>query len=496
MFKLIYALLITVLASSSAWGACTGGGTSCTKSGTTYTCTDASYGCINDAVTAADAEDTINVTATGSVEWASKLTITKGINLIGPGKANLTITNTYDCSHDGSMIVYTPGTPANNDPFRLSGFTLNGGAKCSILNLNNAASYTDGTMQTKVRVDNNTFAGVYRVGSTRDQAIAVTGMYGVIDNNLFDTIDYPIRFSSGPTSPGTRWQNLTGVQFGAANNNMYLEKNTFTGVGANTGALVDCQAENRYIFRYNTITIAGQVNPLFDMHGNNGIAPDYIQSCFGGEIYGNQVNAGDLAIKFIQQRGGHALVFFNNTDTTYAGTWPVYSQVKQEYGDSLTGHACADESGNYCTTDGEYQHVHDSYYWNNRKGLTTLDGNGTGAIDIQSTFSGSPPPAEGTPVAGVNHLGPATTPAASCGASRPGTCAVGASYWETSQDNCSDLTGYVGTEATPIEGTLYKCTSENTWTAYFTPYTYPHPLRGEAIASTISGMTASGVNIQ
>jgi len=29
---------------------------------------------------------------------------------------------------------------------------------------------------------------------------------------------------------------------------------------------------------------------------------------------------------------------------------------------------------------------------------------------------------------------------------------------------------------TPISGTLYKCTATNTWTAYYTPYAYPHPL--------------------
>ena len=61
---------------------------------------------------------------------------------------------------------------------------------------------------------------------------------------------------------------------------------------------------------------------------------------------------------------------------------------------------------------------------------------------------------------------------------RPATCTVGTAYWATNQ-SCSDLTGMVGPNpATPISGTLYKCTATNTWTAYYTPYTYPHPLRG------------------
>jgi hypothetical protein len=66
-----------------------------------------------------------------------------------------------------------------------------------------------------------------------------------------------------------------------------------------------------------------------------------------------------------------------------------------------------------------------------------------------------------------------------CGplANRPATCTTGVGYWVTNQ-SCSDLIGLVGANpAQPIAGTLYKCTSTNNWTAYYTPYTYPHPLR-------------------
>ena len=47
--------------------------------------------------------------------------------------------------------------------------------------------------------------------------------------------------------------------------------------------------------------------------------------------------------------------------------------------------------------------------------------------------------------------------------SLPATCTLGVGYWATDTR------------------TLFKCTAPDTWEAYYTPYTYPHPLRGEAI---------------
>ena len=83
------------------------------------------------------------------------------------------------------------------------------------------------------------------------------------------------------------------------------------------------------------------------------------------------------------------------------------------------------------------------------------------------------------PLLGRDVFSDASTPGVSCGKTEnlPATCTVGQGYWATTQ-SCSDLTGMVGVNpATPISGTLYKCTSTNTWTEFYTPYTYPHPLR-------------------
>ena len=78
----------------------------------------------------------------------------------------------------------------------------------------------------------------------------------------------------------------------------------------------------------------------------------------------------------------------------------------------------------------------------------------------QAAQSSPTAPFDGTNTAGIGH---------GTLANRPTTCATGVGYWATDQGNWNH-SGSGG------QGQLYVCTATNTWTSYYTPYTYPHPL--------------------
>jgi hypothetical protein len=80
----------------------------------------------------------------------------------------------------------------------------------------------------------------------------------------------------------------------------------------------------------------------------------------------------------------------------------------------------------------------------------------------QATQSSSTSPFNGTTTIGMGH---------GTLANQPATCTTGVGYWATDQGNWNQ-SGSGG------QGELFLCTATNTWTLYYTPYTYPHPLTG------------------
>ena len=458
MQLIIRTIIILLLLQSSAWAGYSG------SSPTWATTPD--YASVSDCVAAASSGDTIQVTAgDGSEAWPSQLTINKAVSIVGPGASNLTITSGYtgtgnriDASY--YLIVYQPSSP-NDTLFRISGFAFDMNWNSGFIALINSST----TPATKTRIDNNTILNA-------DQSICLKGhFYGVVDHNIITQESRAELTISNYGTNSTTWDNFT-FSYGSANN-MYYEDNIITFQNC-----IDHGLGGRSCFRYNTWIFSHSslgAYPWIDAHGNMGTGGNY--STMGFEFYGNKLTSThNLGVGMIDQRGGKALVFYNDVVSSGA----ISTKVREEIGDSYNP-----------TTSAQPQHVSDTYFWINKKNNST-EISPSIASNVCASYVNQITPICPTieDVYSVNdndelHKYTASfngTSGMGCGslANRPETCTTGVAYWATNQ-SCADLTGMVGQNpTTPISGTLYKCTAPNTWEEYYAPYIYPHPLSGNA----------------
>jgi hypothetical protein len=408
---------------------------------------------VQTAINLSESGDVVFVPA-GTCTWNNTLTITKGISLQGADAENTLIEggitplqpgNTYN--EGNFLIVYRADTSSYaNEPFRLTGFTFDMKNRSSgiMLNGNNIA-----VPVRSVRIDHNIIKQATMSGGSA-RGIIISGIvYGVIDHNNFSFADIG---SYGNNQES--WGNLVFAY--GSEDNIYYEDNFFI-----DDSFHSCGQGGRYVSRYNDYTYIGTngLFPWYDAHGNQ---PGGIYATMGVEIYGNRLNATSISpgneVMAFAHRGGKAL-FFNNQIT--GPTTIPYSIAREEFNDSISP-----------TTNIQPQHVSDSYYWNNRKGAAhfnvrisnydNMEYNLTENVDFfayNASFNG--------------------TYGVGCGTltSRPATCTLGVGYWATDQSCLTLETANVGVHpSSPISGTLYKCTAPNIWNAYYTPYTYPHPL--------------------
>lgn len=282
------------------------------------------------------------------------------------------------------------------------------------------------------------------------------------------------------------WDDRT-FEFGTTNS-FYIEDNLYIGEWGIAGA----GWGGRYVARYNHQVLAGanSLFPWFDIHGNQGGG---VYAARGAEIYGNTLNAATVpfgnGVKAFHHRGAKALIFGNRIvgpdgDAIFEDASNTAIHLQEEYTDSIspTDAGASDP-----------QHVNGSYYWNNRNGATNgslmllrvqNDGTSTDTIDVNVDYWLHTTSFNGTVGMGTGTL-----------AARPATATTGVGYWATDQATTSVPAVSSGIEPTvPIEGTLYVATSTDTWTAFYTPLTYPHPMiTAQDGGGGISG--ASDVNI-
>jgi hypothetical protein len=123
------------------------------------------------------------------------------------------------------------------------------------------------------------------------------------------------------------------------------------------------------------------------------------------------------------------------------------------------------------------------YVWNNFKnGALDTTGINPQATVIQRNRDVYD---EASPFNGSTGVGRGTR------ASRPASCTTGVAYWATDEGEWDSTNG------SAPDGQLYRCTSTNTWSFFYKPYRYPHPLvTGEpATGSILPPQTPRNVRI-
>jgi hypothetical protein len=409
-----------------------------------------SYSEVSSKVSSASWGDTVMVPA-GTCTWGSTLTLTKGISLIGAGVGNTVIT-----ASSGSLISYTPDSTTRSGDylFEFRGFTVDGNeASGQLLDFNKHSA----TTPARIKIGDNRFQDH---GSS--PVIQTSGQYrGVIYNNVFDRVGIVIE-PQGGNSP-EEWESLS-FSYGSADN-LYFEDNE---IKCSTSDSTDFPWWNegghagRIAIRYNDFDDTRCTGPDegFDIHGSqHWPGGQYGNMIF--EFYGNTVSFHN-GYRYINHRGSWG-IFFNNIGS---GTGNI--QVNQ-YSDGCD-EAVLGSDGGVASFSSEIQNT---YFWNNMDGGSNERAVGNSGCGIAENSEYWNYNSGCTASSCSSGIGTGTSPPT-------GSCTAGVGYWVASTPTAT-------TNPSVIQnGVFYKCTSTNNWQPYFTPYTYPHPLRAGAPSTECS----------
>lgn len=471
-------IIFILLLPSLAWPACSNlGGGSWQTDGN-------ELADVNECMAVATSGDTVNVIAgDGEATWASALAMKDGVAVVGPGAASLRIiwTGTYAIS----------ATSKSN--WRFSGFEL-------YTTSSQTAAWID--MGSGWRMDslkyNNTNTSAMGVIARTAVSTINNNCYGLVDSNeIINGKVLADNGTSGTLTQGALWNEDDDMGSGSA---VYIEDNSFTVTTDRGVNCMDASRGGKYVYRYNDVTQCSTMAHSVNQGGSQ-------RGTRKWEIYGNDMNAtGTAWMAATYQNAGTGLLFGN--DFTSSGNYAyniLLSNTRSYYGsvdDNTTyagrcdgdnaldtntnpnpasgtknGWPCLDQIGR-----GKANASSPLYLWSNYEA-------GTAATVNIATFDGVP---ASHIVANRDYYDYATsfdgTTGTGCGtlAARPATCTTGVAYWATDQ-SCSDISNAIGASpSAPFSGVLYKCTAANTWTAYYTPYQYPHPTRAAGTSYAVA----------
>jgi len=513
---------------------------------------------VQTAMNSASAGDTVVIPAcsggtswTTQVSWTAPANVTlkgAGTSAVGGGDQTV-IVDDYNANAKLLKI-----TVSSTGTFRMTGITFKGGSSGALKDNGVIAFTGPGT----VRIDHCHFdtRSYTQDSPARSQKIVVIGdrVYGVIDHCILDLYGASAVYvfnGAGTDSQGNNtW--AADTDFGTSDF-FFFEDNQVNGYPSTSGGyetrLFDGWSAARAVIRFNSF----HDSCALEEHGTGHAGGD--RGVRAVECYGNKSTESSAALNapngpnftLLSLQSGTALVWGNEAvncykngivfrvtrkdDTTYSQTatpngWGYcgtdFNGTGSDWDENSsagTGYACLDQpgrgkgdllTGNFPnkindTTNGidwPNQALEPVYTWNNN--ISVVAGWGGAVYKNQTdTTSGyrvqsdrdyyeqasGVQTSQTNPFDGTSGVGWGTL------ANRPTTCTKGVAYFATDQGSWNESSSNpYGVQQNGADGVLYKCTATNTWTLYYTPYTYPHPLN--AGQKMLKGCTLIGVSLQ
>ncbi|HET9385982.1 MAG TPA: hypothetical protein VFO67_12600 [Gemmatimonadales bacterium] len=481
---------------------------SCSGSGQTWNCTAGTTPAQINAAIASASDGATFTFAAGSYTWGGGTVIAppldKGISLVCESQG------ACDVFYSGGFPgVWRPGccTGGSSSRFyRISGFHFTAGTGATIWF---AWDDSPETTLSQLRVDHNTWTlgddDIWMLTSNRTALY----LYGVIDHNVItaasmaNTIAFQYTAGYDSSSPPL---NRMGTD-----RNLFVEDNVITStVGGGAGCLDAFGTSTGWVWRFNTIT-----NCRLTTHGvMHSWGPSNVEYYGNRLIYNASATFPD-GFRAIHHQGSGQFGFWKNSFTSasplgdamavlhYRSFQPAGAPAcngtnsldgNRSPSSTYLGYPCFHQPGR--DLDGL---LYPGFAFLNVNAATNakvdleINGSGSGPPDYTNTHfkfdrdvynavGASAQSSSTSPFNGTTGIGHGTL------ANRPATCTTtteaadagrgGVLYWATDQGNWNSSTSNPnGVQQNGADGVLYMCTATNTWSVYYAPYAYPHPLQ-------------------